>query len=345
MGGVGPPGPRRHTRRVDRLREQIAVQLATQRWLRSRSFAAADFPLGEVRRLKADHRVSVVLPARDEAATVGAIVRAIRDELQAAGIVDEILVVDSHSVDSTAEVAAAAGARVVAQSAVLPELGDRPGKGEALWKGLAASSGDLVVFLDADLVDFDPAFVLGLLGPLLREPDVHFVKGMYDRPLRLAGEGSPTGGGRVTELVARPLLNAYWPQLAGVVQPLGGEYAGRRAALEQVPFAGGYGVEVGLLVDLLRLLGLDGMAQVDLGRRVHRHQDDQALGRMAMQIQLTASRRLTGDGLAEPGTELVQFRRVDGRLVGAEIDVDALDRPPLRDVAAYRRHSDLARPA
>jgi glucosyl-3-phosphoglycerate synthase len=321
------------------------VQLATQRWLRSRSFAAADFPLAEVRRLKADHRVSVVLPARDEAATVGAIVRALCSELQVAGVVDEILVVDSHSTDRTAEVAAAAGARVVAQSAVLPELGDRPGKGEALWKGLAASSGDLVVFLDADLVDFDPAFVLGLLGPLLTRPDVDFVKGMYDRPLRLAGETSPTGGGRVTELVARPLLNAFWPQLAGVVQPLAGEYAARRSVLERVPFAGGYGVEIGLLVDLLGLLGLDGMAQVDLGRRVHRHQDDGALGRMAMQIQLTAFRRLAAQGLVEPGTELVQFRRVDRRLIGDETDVVAVDRPPLRDVAAYLRRSDLARPA
>jgi glucosyl-3-phosphoglycerate synthase len=238
----------------------------------------------------------------------------------------------------------------VAQSAVLPQLGDRPGKGEALWKGLAACSGDLVVFLDADLVDFDPTFVLGLLGPLLREPDVSFVKGMYDRPLRLAGEASPTGGGRVTELVARPLLNAFWPQLAGVVQPLAGEYAARRTVLEQVPFAGGYGVEVGLLVDLVELLGLDGMAQVDLGRRVHRHQDDGALGRMAMQIQLTAHRRLAArgleaQGLSEPETELVQFRRVDGRLVADESDVDVPDRPPLRDVAAYRRRSALARPA
>ena len=166
-------------------------------------------------------------------------------------LVDELLVIDSDSTDGTAEVARAAGADVVATADVLPAHGTRPGKGEALWKSLAATTGDLVVFLDADLLGDVAHFVPGLLGPLLTDPQIAYVKGCYTRPLELDGAPQPAGGGRVTELTARPLLNALWPELAGVVQPLGGEYAGRRSALEQVPFVSGYGVEVGLLIDLL----------------------------------------------------------------------------------------------
>src|SRR5205085_11385452 len=185
---------------------------------------------------------------------------------------------DSDSTDATAAVARAAGADVVATADVLPAHGSRPGKGEALWKSLAATTGDLVVFFDADLVGDVAHYVPGLLGPLLADPQVAYVKGCYTRPLSLDGVTTPAGGGRVTELTARPLLNALWPELAGFVQPLGGEYAGRRSALERVPFVSGYGVEVGLLVDLLQVCGLQGLAQVDLGTRQHSHQTDQALG-------------------------------------------------------------------
>lgn len=311
------------------------MQLRAQRWFRDRTYAASAFPLADLLPRKRGQRISAVLPARDEAATVGAIVRSIRTELVVAGLVDEIVVIDSHSTDRTAEVAADAGATVVAQREILPEFGDRPGKGEALWKSLAVAQGDLLVFLDADLVEFDESYVRGLLGPLLTEPGVDFVKGMYERPLSVDGAVAPGGGGRVTELVARPLLNAFWPELAAVVQPLGGEYAGRREALERVPFVSGYGVEIGLLIDLFEAGGLNGLAQVDLGRRLHRHQSDDALGRMAHQIQLAAFRRLERAGRLtgpEPDPALVQFSRVDGRFARREEQVDTFERPPLADV-------------
>jgi len=229
---------------------------------------------------------------------------------------------------------------VVSQRDVLPAHGDVPGKGEALWKALYATHGDVLVFVDADLREFDAQFVVGLLGPLLTDPAVGFVKGVYDRPLSMTDRVLPAGGGRVTELVARPLLNVHWPLLAGFVQPLAGEYAARRQLLEQVPFASGYGVEIGLLIDLLELAGLDAMAQVDLGRRVHRNQDDAALGRMAAQVLLTVLRRLQAHDRAVftglPSTLITQFERVEGRYDAQVSDVSVSDRPPMRDLAEYQ---------
>jgi glucosyl-3-phosphoglycerate synthase len=285
--------------------------------------------------------VDVVLPARNEADTVGAIVRTIRRELvEEVPLVDEVVVIDSGSVDATAAEAAAAGARVVSQRDVLPSFGDVPGKGEALWKALYATHGDVVVFVDADLREFDAQFVVGLLGPLLTDPGVGFVKAVYDRPLSLTDRVLPSGGGRVTELVARPLLNLHWPLLAGFVQPLAGEYAARRELLEQVPFASGYGVEIGLLIDLLELAGLDAMAQVDLGRRVHRNQDDAALGRMAAQVLHTVIQRLQAHDRAvftgPPSPVLTQFQRVDDRYDPLVSDVSVTDRPPMGGLAEYQ---------
>jgi glucosyl-3-phosphoglycerate synthase len=309
-------------------------------WFERRTWNASvdvDLDVLLTRKRAQAQRVSVVLPARNEAATVGEIVRAVRRDLVAAGLVDEVLVIDSRSVDDTAAVARAAGATVVRQGDVLPEAGDRPGKGEAMWKALAIAEGDLLVFLDADLEEFDSRFVSRLLTPLLLDADVHLVKGMYERPLP-AGDGLlPSGGGRVTELVARPLINAFWPELAGLAQPLAGEYAARRRTLERVPFVSGYGVELGLLVDLLDLVGLEAIAQVDLGRRLHRHQSDEALGRMAMEIQLTAYRRLERQGrivsAEPPATRLTQFRRGRTAFDPLEVEIDTAERPPLADLA------------
>ncbi|MGR7024909.1 glucosyl-3-phosphoglycerate synthase [Geodermatophilus sp. URMC 62] len=306
-----------------------------RRWLRRRTFSATSWSapaLAEARRAQGT-TVSVVLPALDEEATVGAIVTAIQETLVlGAPLVDEVVVVDSGSADRTAAVAAAAGARVVDVATVLPAHGRVAGKGEALWKGLAATTGDLVVFVDADLVGFDPQFVVGLLGPLLGDPDIGYVKALYDRPLTTAEGVVPSGGGRVTELVARPLLNAFWPELAGFVQPLSGEYAGRRELLEQVPFVSGYGVELGLLVDLAGLAGVDALAQVDLGTRRHSHQSDAALGRMAGQILQTALVRRPG--VAVPGAQLVQFLRTADGVEAVSWDVGVTERPPLRTVRA-----------
>ncbi|MFE2286728.1 glucosyl-3-phosphoglycerate synthase [Streptomyces sp. NPDC059443] len=307
-----------------------------ERWLSARSWSAADRPLDQLLSAKraAGTTVSVVLPALNEEATVGAIVEVIRRDLMDGPdtpLVDELVVVDSGSTDRTAEVAAKAGARVVHRDEILPGLPALPGKGEVLWRSLLATSGDVVCFVDADLRDFSSVFVSGIVGPLLTDPDVCFVKAMYDRPLGDA----PGQGGRVTELVARPLLNLHWPQLAGFVQPLGGEYAVRRDLLERLPFPVGYGVELGLLVDALHTVGLDALAQVDVGVRLHRHQDGLALGRMAAAIYRTALLRLSRGHLVRP--ELTQFERGPEGFVPHTYAVDTEERPPMRDIEEYAR--------
>src|SRR3954449_7502127 len=313
-------------------------------WFRQRTSSAASLAEVDVDALlrakrRSGSRVSVVLPARDEETTVGALVADIAERwMRAVPLVDELLVVDSDSTDGTAAVARAAGADVVATTDVLPAHGTRPGKGEALWKSLAATTGDLIVFLDADLLGDVAHYVPGLLGPLFADPQVAYVKGCYTRPLAVDGVTHPAGGGRVTELTARPLLNALWPELAGFVQPLGGEYAGRRSALEQVPFVSGYGVEIGLLIDLLQVCGLHGLAQVDLGTRTHSHQTDEALGKMAGQIVNTllsrAERGRHGRRL-EPGGLLTQFSHDGARFVPTSHTVAVDQRPPMETVAEY----------
>jgi glucosyl-3-phosphoglycerate synthase len=213
---------------------------------------------------------------------------------------------------------------------VLPELEPLPGKGEVLWRSLAATSGDLVVFLDSDLVEPDPSFVPTLLGPLLRDTGVHLVKGFYRRPLRLES----TGGGRVTELLARPVLSALRPSLSGLIQPLGGEYAATREFLESVPFAAGYGVEIGLLLDAEARYGLDALAQVNLGVRKHRNRSLLQLGVMSRQILGTALGRC-GISSDEPA-RLTQFVQLSGEWLPDVTDVLVADRPPMIEVLAAR---------
>lgn len=312
-----------------------------ERWLSRRSWSVADRPLERLMAAKraSGTSVSVVLPALDEEETVGEIVSVIRRELvEEAPLVDELLVIDSGSRDRTAEVAAAAGAKVVHRDEILPRLTPVPGKGEVLWRSLLVTGGDVVAFVDADLKEFSADFVAGIVGPLLTDPDVDFVKAMYDRPLGAefdapgAGRGAGQGG-RVTELMARPLLNMHWPRLAGFVQPLGGEYAARRSLLERLPFPVGYGVELGLLVDALHTVGLDALAQVDVGVRRHRHQDGQALGRMAAAIYRTAQLRLARGHLVRP--ELTQFERGELGFEPRTYAIDTEERPPMTDIAEY----------
>jgi glucosyl-3-phosphoglycerate synthase len=288
-------------------------------------------------RLRASgERVSVVLPARNEAATVGQVVGTIRRTLvDRVGLVDELLVVDAASEDGTAEVARAAGARVVRQADVLPHLGNTSGKGEAMWKGLAAARGDVLVYLDADIVDIGPRFVVGLLGPLLLEPGVQLTKAVYDRPLTLEGQVHDSGGGRVTELLARPALALWFPALAGIAQPLSGEIAARRSLLETLPFVCGYGVEVAMLIDVAERHGAEAIAQVDLGRRTHEHQSLPALGRMAGELLQVLAARHAGSGTELP-SELLLWQPVrddTGRVDLEPHVVAASQRPALRDVA------------
>lgn len=303
-------------------------------WWHRRTFSATHWPIQRLVEAKGATSISVVLPARDERETVGEIVGVLLRDLDA--LVDEVVVIDSRSTDDTATVAARAGATVYAQDEILPALKPLDGKGEALWKSLAVTSGEIVAFVDSDIRKFRASLVSGLLGPLLTDPTIAYVKGCYDRPLR----GAPTGGGRVTELVARPLLNLHWPELAGFIQPLAGEYAGRRAALERVPFLTGYGVELGLLIDLLDLAGLDALAQVDLGAREHSHQSTEALGGMAAQIMLAAWSRLEREGKIEtahePSVRLSQFRRTPSGHHLTERDVSIAERPPMLTIEGYR---------
>ena len=242
-------------------------------------------------------RVSLVVPARNEAATVGDVVATVREALvDTVALVDEIVVIDSDSVDDTFDIAVTAGARVHRSAEIRPDLGTHPGKGEAMWKSLFVTSGDLLVFMDADLHDWDAHFVPGLLGPLLSDPQVQLVKGFYERP----GAGGPLEGGRVTELVARPLIALLFPELSGLVQPLAGEWAVRRSWFAGLPVPTGYAVELAALVDTVRAAGTDALAQVDLGVRAHRHQALRDLGAMATQIIAAALVRTEGRVGAAP---------------------------------------------
>ncbi len=301
-------------------------------WFARRTWQEPGWGVAELVAAKAGRRVSVVLPALDEEATVGAIIAAILPlTTGAAPLVDELVVMDSGSTDRTIEVAAAAGARVVRRGDVVGDLEPVPGKGEVLWRSLAATTGEIICYIDSDLVDFDPAFVPALLGPLLTEPGVALVKGFYRRPLRLETTQVDTGGGRVTELLVRPLLAALRPELSGVIQPLGGEYAGTRELLEAVPFAAGYGVEIGLLFDTFSRLGLEGLAQVNLGVRKHRNRSLLQLGVMSRQILAAALARC---GVTDLGGDITQFVQVDREWLGSSTPVATAERPPMCEVLA-----------
>ena len=322
LGSVRVTTSGRHGGRAKR---GLAVDLRRAGWLSARSFPAGAFAVGELLERK-DVSVSLVLPAREVAGTIGRVLEAIAP-LERAGLVDEVLVVDAASPDGTPEIAAACGARVADESELLPELGPALGKGDAMWRGLAGTSGDIVAYVDTDTEDFDARFVTGLLGPLLSEPDIEFVKGAFRRPLRVGDTVVPDGGGRVTELVARPLLNLYVPELAVFRQPLAGEVAARRELLERLPFPVGYGVEIAMLIDALRAVGLERMAQADLGTRQNRHQSLQDLGAMALAVIAAAERRIHGAERVEaaaPGPLLVP---AGDRFEVRSVVVD--ERPPL----------------
>ena len=280
------------------------------------------------RKQEAGLSTSLVVPARNEAATVGDVVGRVREALMGTtALLDEIVVIDSDSTDDTFAVASDAGAVVHRSHEIRPDLGTHRGKGEAMWKSLFVTRGDLIVFMDADLVDWDTHFVPGLLGPLLTDDGVALVKGFYERPLGDdAGGGASLEGGRVTELVARPLIALEWPELSWLVQPLAGEWAVRRDLFERLSVPTGYAVELAALIDTVRLLGPDAIAQVDLGRRAHRHQALRDLGAMAVQILAASSRRSTG--AAPQHVALDQPRKVAEDIETVRHEIPLLERPP-----------------
>jgi len=308
----------------ERTSEAAGTDAVTSRWLEDRSWNKPTWTVAELEAAKRGRTISVVLPALNEEETVGGVVESIAPLL--GGLVDELIVLDSGSTDDTAIRALTAGARVISREAALPEVPPQPGKGEVLWRSLAATTGDIVVFVDSDLIDPDPMFVPKLVGPLLTVEGVHLVKGFYRRPLKISGSEDAHGGGRVTELVARPLLAALRPELNYLLQPLGGEYAGTRELLTAVPFAPGYGVEIGLLIDAYDRLGLDAIAQVNLGVREHRNRPLTELASMSRQVIATLLSRC---GVPDSGARLTQFFADGDGFTPRTTEVSLNDRPPM----------------
>ena len=313
-------------------------------WFRKRTYHHSRFgdPAALVRaKEERALSVSVCLPTRNEGDTVGAIVTAVgRDLIQDCPLVDEVVVVDAASTDGTADRASEAGAVVYQEADIVPDLEPLGGKGDALWKSLFVTKGDLIVFVDSDIREFNTRFVTGLLGPLLVEEGVHYVKAFYERPLREGEELLPTGGGRVTELVARPFLNLFFPELSAVIQPLAGEYAGTREMLESVPFFSGYGVEIGLLIDVVEQRGLDALAQVDVDSRIHRNQSMRELSRMSSGVLQAGIRRLASTDRIDMRTQIShvmhQFRNVGGGYEPETTTIRVVERPPAVTVPGYR---------
>jgi glucosyl-3-phosphoglycerate synthase len=303
---------------------ELTAGLVNENWMANHSWSRPCWTVAELEAAKAGRTISVVLPALNEEETVASVIDSIHPML--GGLVDELIVLDSGSTDDTEIRAVAAGAQVISREQALPDLPPQPGKGEVLWRSLAATTGDIVVFIDSDLIDPDPMFVPRLVGPLLTVDDVHLVKGFYRRPLRVSGSEDANGGGRVTQLVARPLLAALRPGLSCVLQPLGGEYAGTRELLTSLPFAPGYGVEIGLLVDTYDKLGLDAIAQVNLGVRAHRNRPLTELGTMSRQVVATLLSRC---GVTDSGVGLTQFFADGDGYTPRTSPVSLVDRPPM----------------
>jgi len=318
----------------------LARDLARSQWLARRCYDAEEFTLERLLAAKRDS-VALVLPAREVAETIGPVLEAAL-RLKDAGLLDEALVVDAASEDGTARLAERAGVRVEQESELLPEHGPALGKGDAMWRGVAATVSDVVVFADTDTSNFDERFLLGMLGPLICEPEVRFVKGTFRRPFSNGGEVLADGGGRVTELTARPLLNLHAPDLAVFSQPLAGETAARRELLERVPFGAGYGVEIAMLIDVWRLIGLDGMAQVDLGMRQNRHQPLRDLSAMAYAVLIAAQTRFLGRAFADAnacGSILLPPTGSERAMESRRVEIE--ERPPLAELGAWRPVADL----
>ena len=329
---------------ADRAAEEArAVPARVERWFGEANFHHAEF--ADLRRLvqlkeKQGLTVSLVLPTLDEEETIGPIVRrAMREMMGRVPLIDEILVIDSASSDRTREIAEAEGARVVQHPDVLARYGSFRGKGEALWKSIYETSGDIIVWADTDVRNWHPRMVYGTLGPLLHEPRLQYVKGYYQRPIVSNGVLKEGGGGRVTELVARPLINLFYPELSGMIQPLAGEYAGRRALLEAIPFFTGYAVEIGHLIDAAERVGIEGLGQVDLERRVHRNQELEGLSRMSFVIIQAVMKRLEERRkarlFAEMGSTMKLPRSGHGRLALEVIELADQERPPMIRIPEY----------
>jgi glucosyl-3-phosphoglycerate synthase len=314
-------------------------------WLETNTFHYSEF--SDIHRLvEAKHRkhlkISLCLPTLNEEKTIAKEIIVMRSELMTRyPLVDELIVIDSGSTDDTVEIAASFGAQVFISNEILPHLDQFKGKGENLWKALYITQGDIIVYIDADIKNIHHRFAYGLLGPLLVYDHIKYVKAFYDRPIAIGkNKIRPTGGGRVTELVIRPLFSLFFPELTQLIQPLSGEYAGHREILEKIPFPIGYGVETSMILDIYQQWGLNVMAQVDLDRRIHRNQDTKALGRMSFAILKTFINRQKRLGLIDfKGAlydEIIQYNLVDNEFKAETLQIKGLERPPMITIPEYR---------
>jgi len=320
-----------------------AISILVDKWFAENTYHAREFNDPEAlyeQKERQNLKISLALPALDEEETVGNVIRTLKEPLcDNVPLLDEIILMDSNSTDRTRDIAADFGIPVFIHQQVLPRYGAREGKGEALWKSLYLTHGDIIIWIDTDITNISHNFVQGLLGPLLFRPDIQFVKGFYRRPLKVNGKIQAGGGGRVTELTARPLLNLFYPELSGVVQPLSGEYGGRRSALERLSFYSGYGVEIGLLIGILENFGLKAIAQVDLKERIHRNQSLDALSKMSFAIIQTVIHKLEGRfdlGLLEEVNKTMKMIRYEPRRLFLEIEeITEEERPPMIEIPEY----------
>ena len=314
-------------------------------WLEKNTFHYDEFK--DLNRLveektKKNLKISLCLPTLNEEKTIAKEIIIMKSELMTRyPLLDEIIVIDSGSTDRTRAIAREFGADVYKADDILPHLDKFKGKGENLWKALYITQGDIIIYLDADIKNIHHRFAYGLLGPLLLYDNIKFAKAFYDRPISIGkNKIRPTGGGRVTELVIRPLFSLFFPDLTQLMQPLSGEYAGYREIFEQIPFPIGYGVETSMNIDIYKNWGLDVMAQVDLDRRIHSNQDTKALGRMAFVILKTFINRKIQLGLIELNEdmydEMIQYNLVNDRYEPEKLKLEGLERPPMIEIPEYR---------
>ena len=331
----------------DRNRRWVQPKALSERvdqWFAENTFHRQEFAdLAKLVELKQKQNltISVGLPALNEAETVGNIIRIIKSTLfDEIPLLDEIVLIDSGSTDDTIKIAEDIGIPTYVHQDILPQHGTFRGKGEALWKSLFVLKGDIITWVDTDIHNFYPGFIYGLLGPLLREPEIEYVKGFYRRPIKMAGEMVSEGGGRVTELTIRPLFNLLYPELSGMIQPLAGEYAGRRTALERLPFFTGYGVETGLLIDLFNEIGLSAIAQVDLEERVHRNQSLASLSQMAFAILQVVMQRLQEKNrihIMDEVNRSMKLIKPQQKSYALELKpIQDRERPPMLTIPEYR---------
>ncbi len=320
-----------------------------EQWYNNNTYNYKVFPVDRLVKFKKKKNltISLCLPTLNEAQTIGKILDIVRKSIYEPGLVDEVVVIDSNSMDRTVSVVRSAGFKVLQHKDILSGCGSFKGKGDALWKSLAVLKGDIIIWCDSDIMNFKPRFIYGILGPLLIDDRISYVKGFYRRPLKIASSYLKSEGGRVTELLVRPLLNLFYPELSKVFQPLSGEYAGRREILESIPFSTGYGVEVGMLIEIFERFGLDVIAQVNLKRRVHRNQPISALSKMSFGILQTLFRKLQYYNKVKLNTDINkiynQIEYINKEYIITPLKLVEMERPPMMEIKEYlERKKEIA---